>query len=96
MKSVAKFQAGQQVLVGFNPPRPDLRVPEQANGANPGRGEYQTRPDKGIVLEVQESEAAINYLVEVELYNVSQRNGREVKITSHRKRIVPEHKLTAA
>lgn len=95
MKSAAKFKAGQPVLIGFNPPRPDVRVPEQVNGTNPGRGDYQTRPDKGVVLEVREADETVSYLVEVELYTVSQRNGREVKTVSHRKRIVPEHKLTA-
>lgn len=93
VKSVAKFAVGERVRVGFNPPRPDLRVPEQVNGTMPGRGIYQTAPDPGVILAVMDDGA---YLVEVELRCKSVRNGREIEAVSHRKRVVPERKLEAA
>jgi hypothetical protein len=89
---VAKFAAGDKVLVGFNPPAPDLRVPNQVNGVAPGRGVYQTEPDPGIILAALEDGS---YLVEVELRRDFERNGRKQVAVSHRKRVVAERKLEA-
>jgi hypothetical protein len=89
---VASLAVGQSVEIAFNAPRPDLRVPDQANGRYPGRGEYQTRPDRGVILGALEGGA---YLVEVELSREFERNGRKQVAKSYRKRIVPESKLTA-
>lgn len=95
-KSVAKFAAGQRVEVAFNPPRPDLRVPNQANGSQPGRGEYQTAPDKGVIVEVRETAADVFYLVEVELHARHRSGtGADRIVTSYRKRVIHESKLTA-
>lgn len=93
MKSVAKFALGDKVLVGFNPPVPDLRVPNQVNGSYPGKGIYQTVPDAGVILAAHEDGS---YLVEVELRREFERNGRKQVAVSHRKRVVPERKLEAA
>lgn len=84
---MAKFAVGQRVEIGFNPPRPDLRVPNQANGVSPGRGDFQTKPDQGVILEVREPGPF--YLVEVELEAV---HGNRV-VKSFRKRVVSEEKL---
>lgn len=93
---MAKFAAGQRVEVAFNPPRPDLRVPDQANGKASGRGEYQTAPDKGVVVEVRETSTGVFYLVEVELHaRHRSATGADRVVTSYRKRVVPESKLTA-
>ncbi len=93
MKSVAKFNAGDRVRVGFNPPAPDLRVPNQVNGVAPGRGKFQTEPLSGVVLAAVDDNS---YLVEVELKSVGVRNGREIVNVSNRKRVVPAEKLEAA
>jgi len=92
---VAKFAVGQRVELAFNPPRPDLRVPDQASGAAPGRGDYQTRPDHGTVIEAIEAEGGARYLVDVELSIEHTRNGKPFAVKSHRKRVVQEDKLRA-
>jgi hypothetical protein len=89
---VAKFAVGQRVRALFNPPKPDLRVPDQVNGAAPGRGDYQTEPVMGEVLEVLSN----GYLVEVELSITHDRGGRPHVVKSLRKRVIKEEKLQAA
>ena len=93
---MAKFAVGQAVRVGFNPPRPDLRVADQVNGKAPDRGEYQTVPNPGVVIEVHEREAGVSYLVDVELSITHDRGGKPYVVKSMRKRIVDEAKLEAA
>lgn len=95
---MAKFAVGQSVLIAFNPPAPDLRVPDQVNGKAPGRGDYQTQAERGIVLEVADAPAGVRYLVEVELVRESDPDpftGKTRVVTSRRKRVIPEAKLTA-
>ena len=93
---MAKFAAGQRVEVAFNPVRPDLRVPDQANGKAPGRGEYQTAPDKGEILEVRETGSDVFYLVEVELHaRHRSATGADRLVKSLRKRVIHESKLKA-
>ena len=95
---MANFAVGQAVEVDFNPPRPDLRVPNQANGVAPGRGDYQTRPDRGVVLEARETPNGLHYLVEVELSvesGIDHLSGRPRVVTSRRKRVIHESKLKA-
>ena len=95
---MAKFAVGQAVEIAFNPPRPDLRVPDQANGKYPGRGDYQTRPNRGVVLEVHETAQGMVYLVEVELTLESEPHpvtGAVRSVTSFRKRHIMESKLSA-
>lgn len=87
---MADFQLGEKVRVGFNPPHPDLRVPNQVNGMAPGRGEYQTEALSGVILAALADD---KYMVEVELKSVGVRNGREIVNVSHRKRIVSAEKL---
>ena len=89
---MAKFAIGDKVWVGFNPPMPDLKVPNQVNGTAPGRGKYKTKPDPGVILAAMEDDS---YLVEVELRREFERNGRNQVAVSHRKRVVPERKLEA-
>lgn len=91
---MAKLKVGQAVQIAFNAPRPDLRVPNQANGASPGRGDYQTEPETGVVLEVGETDSGPIYLVEVELRSKYERNGVMRERVSFRKRHIPESKLT--
>ena len=93
---MAKFAAGTRVEIAFNPVRPDLRVPDQANGLLPGRGEYQTKPDHGVILEVRETAADVFYLVEVELsvHSTSASGAKRVN-TTFRKRVIHESKLKA-
>lgn len=91
----AKFTVGQRVELAFNPPRPDLSVPSQANGIAPGRGEYQTRPDYGTIIEAIEADGGHRYLVDVELAVEHTRNGQPFTVTSVRKRVVDEGKLRA-
>jgi hypothetical protein len=79
------------VRVGFNPPRPDLRVPDQVNGVAPGRGDYQTEATPGTVLAVLND----GYLVEVELSVTHDRGGRPNVVKSLRKRVIKEEKLEA-
>lgn len=93
---MAKFTVGQRVEVAFNPPRPDLNVPAQANGTAPGRGDYQTRPDLGTIVEAIEAENGCRYLVDVELSVEHTRNGKPHVVKSLRKRVVAEEKLKAA
>lgn len=95
VKSVAKLDVGQSVEIAYNPPTPDSRVPLQANGQFRGRGDYQTAPDKGVVLEVRDTDGGPFYLVEVELTVTHDVGGRKRVVKSHRKRVVHESKLTA-
>lgn len=95
MKSAAKFKAGDRVELAFNPPRPDPSVPLQANGKFRGRGDYQTRPDLGTVVEAIEGDGEFRYLVDVELSIEHKRNGKPYAVKSVRKRVVPESKLMA-
>lgn len=90
---MAKFSVGQRVELAFNPPRPDLSVPSQANGVAPGRGDYQTRPDYGTIIEAIEAESGYRYLVDVELAVEHTRNGKPFIVNSVRKRVVDEGKL---
>lgn len=89
---MSKFSVGQSVLVAYNPPTPDPRVPDQMNGRALGRGEFKTKPDKGEILAVMEQG---NYLVLVELVQKFERMGKKGEIVSHRKRVIPEAKLQA-
>lgn len=93
---MARFTAGQRVKVAFNPPAPDIRVPNQVNGSAPGRGEYQTAPEFGTVVEALLSETGARYLVDVELAITHERNGKPHVIRSVRKRVIAEEKLKAA
>lgn len=92
---MSKFAPGQRVEIAFNPPTPDLRVPNQVNGTAPGRGEFQAKPDFGEVLEVHERENGVDYMVAVELSAYSERFGRKVETKSVRRRVIPEAKLRA-
>lgn len=92
---MAKFSVGQRVEIAFNPPRPDLSVPNQANGVAPGRGDYQTRPERGTVVEAIEAENGARYVVDVELVVEHTRNGKPYEVRSVRKRVIQEQKLTA-
>lgn len=95
MRSVAKLAVGQRVSVAFNGPTPDLRVPNQANGNAPGKGNFQTSPDQGEVLEVREAEGGTFYLVQVELVMHHDIGGRKKAVKSLRRRVIHESKLTA-
>lgn len=93
---MAKFAMGQRVQIAFNPPTPDPRVPDQVNGRYPGRGDYQTKPDTGEIVEVRETETGVFYMVDVELVaEHAQPTGRVVAVKSIAKRVIPEAKLTA-
>jgi len=92
---MAKFSVGQSVEIAFNPPTPDPRVPDQVNGRFPGRGEYQTKPEKGEVLEVHELEEATQYLVLVNIERIETRTGKPYVVVSKRKRLLSEAKLRA-
>lgn len=102
---MARFAVGQSVAIAFNPQTPDPRVPQQSQAwtdtkgrrhpPSPGEGVYDTKPVKGIVLEVHEREGAVDYLLEVELEREYERNGRKLMNRSYRKRVVPEAKLMA-
>ena len=90
---MAKFDVGQSVQVAFNPPRPDIRVPDQVNGKAPGRGDFKNKADRGVISGVLDND---NYLVEVELHSEYDRgDGKKKIVTSHRKRIISEAKLIA-
>jgi hypothetical protein len=88
---MAKFSVGQRVEIAFNPPTPDPRVPDQVNGKFPGRGQYQTSPDFGEILEAHELPDGCAYLVAVDLIAV---HGKR-KVKSVRQRVIPEAKLRA-
>jgi hypothetical protein len=91
-----RFQVGQRVEVLYNPPTPDPRVPDQANGRFRGRGEYKTKPDMGEVLEARETTEGPLYLVAVELSQPYERGGKRGVAKSVRQRVIPEAKLRAA
>jgi hypothetical protein len=98
---MAKFSVGQRVEIAFNPPTPDPRVPAQCapwvdqkgrqQPPAPGRGQYQTKPDFGEILEAHESDSGCSYLVAVDLVAV---HGKR-KVKSVRQRVIPEAKLRA-
>lgn len=102
---MAKFSVGQRVEIAFNPQTPDPRVPQQSapwvdykgrpQPACPGTADYQTKPDRGEILEAIEGEDGCSYMVEVELVQPYERNGRKQVARSFRKRVVPEAKLRA-
>lgn len=92
---MAKFTVGQRVEIAFNPPTPDPRVPDQVNGKARGRGDYQTKPNLGEVLEARESADGCSYLVAVELVQPFERNGKKQVAKSVRQRVIPEAKLRA-
>jgi hypothetical protein len=102
-----KFALGQRVEIVFNPQANDPRVLSQSHPwldkkgvvqpPAPGRGEYQTKPDCGTVLEVHSHQDGTPvYLVLVELSRTEQGyDGKPYEIKSRRRRIVPEAKLRA-
>jgi hypothetical protein len=87
---VAKYSAGQAVMVAFNGRAPDLRVPDQVNGRYPGKGEYQTEANEGVILEIRENGNGVFYLVDVHL---TIRHGSRL-VESWRKRVISEDKLS--
>lgn len=100
---MAKFAVGQAVEVAFNPqPVRDPLVREQSEPwtdskgrrqeAAPGRGEYQTKPDRGKIIGVLSD---TTYMVLVDLVRIENRNGDPYPVTSKRKRIIDEAKLIA-
>ncbi len=91
---MARFRVGEKVRVTFNPPKPDLRVANQVNGVAPGRGEYQTEPTLGTIVEIHDG-ATTNYLVDVELSAEHERGGKVYSVKSVRKRVIAENKLEA-
>jgi hypothetical protein len=92
---MAKFSVGQRVEIAFNPPTPDPRVPDQVNGKAPGRGQYQTKPNFGEILEARETAEGCSYLVAVELLQPFERNGKKRVAKSVRQNVISEAKLRA-
>lgn len=92
---MAKFAVGQRVEIAFNPQTPDPRVPNQINGKAAGRGDYQTKPNFGEVIESRENADGCSYLVAVELVQPCVRNGKKLNVKSVRQRVISESKLKA-
>jgi hypothetical protein len=98
---MSKFAVGQRVEIAFNPQTPDPRVPEQSapwtdqkgrrQPASPGRGDYQTEPNFGEILEARDAADGCSYLVAVDLVQMAGKR----KIKSVRQRVIPEAKLRA-
>lgn len=91
------FEVGQRVEIKFNPQTPDPRVPDQVNGKAPGKGNYQTEPDFGKIIEVRLTESGTFYDVLVDLVRYDLRDPKNpIPVLSKRRRIIPEEKLIAA